>query len=108
MRDESPARQHRSEEVDADGLFPGGPVDIFETTFWAVDTGIVNEDVDAAERVHRAFNDAADVRGYRDVRYLADNCFVAGCCRKLCLRTFDGGRVPTADADTRAGVDKCL
>lgn len=102
MRDDSAARKHGPEQVDANGCFPRGPIDVLEPSFGAVDTRVVHEDVDAPERLQRALEDAPDVRGNRDVRRFADDCLAGGRDCELCSRTLHCGSVPAADADPRA------
>src|SRR6516162_7725133 len=62
VRQHGPHRDDRAEKVDLDGADPFGPVGILEQTEWAVDAGIVDQDMEGSELVDSLLHGRLDRR----------------------------------------------
>jgi hypothetical protein len=101
VRHDSPTREDGAEEIDPKRRFPLRPVDVLDAPLWAVDAGVVDEDVDPSKGIERPSDDALDVVGHGYVGDLGE-----GCIAELSLCASERGRVARADADARPGLDK--
>src|SRR5262245_2004048 len=62
VRQHGPHRDDGAEKVDLDGANPFGPVGILERTEWAVDAGVVDQDMEGSELVDSLLHGHVDRR----------------------------------------------